>query len=190
MLDKQHSSSTIKVYAAAIAASHAPIAGRSVGRDIAITQYLRGARRMRPCTVPPWDLATVLTLFVPFQSLSLRVLTLKPALLLALASVKRVGDLQALSVNPDCLEFGPLKPRLGYVPKVLSIPFRAQVITLSAFPPPPSLTGSQQSLLCPVRVLRIYIERSASYRSQNSFLLALVTTLKVALLRSREFLGG
>ncbi len=179
MLDKQHSSSTIKVYAAAIAASHAPIAGRSVGRDIAVTQYLRGARRMnppRPRTVPPWDLATVLTLFVPFQSLSLRVPTLKPALLLALASVKRVGDLQALSVNPVCLEFGSLKPRLGYVPKVL--------------PPPPSPRGSQQSLLCPVRVLRIYIERSASYRSQNSFLLALVTTLKVALLRSREFLGG
>ncbi len=157
MLDKQHSSSTIKVYAAAIAASHAPIAGRSVGRDIAVTQYLRGARRMnppRPRTVPPWDLATVLTLFVPFQSLSLRVLSLKPALLLALASVKRVGDLQALSVNPVCLEH------------------------------------SQQSLLCPVRVLRVYIELSASYRSQNSFLLALVTTLKVALLRSREFLGG
>ncbi len=139
ILDKQHSSSTIKVYAAAIAASHAPIAGRSVGRDIAVTQYLRGARRMnppRPRTVPPWDLATVLTLFVPFQSLSLRVLSLKPALLLALASVKRVGDLQALSVNPFCLEFGPPKPRLGYVPKVLSTPFIAQVITLSASPPP------------------------------------------------------
>ncbi len=33
MLDKQRSSSTVKVYAAAIAAFHAPIAGRSVGRD-------------------------------------------------------------------------------------------------------------------------------------------------------------
>ncbi len=33
MLDKQRSSSTIKVYSAAIAAFHAPIAGRSVGRD-------------------------------------------------------------------------------------------------------------------------------------------------------------
>ncbi len=36
-----------------------------------------------------------------------------------LLAVKRVGDLQALSVNPVCLEFGPndskvvLKPRLG-----------------------------------------------------------------------------
>ncbi len=40
MLDKQRSSSTIKVYVAAIAAFHAPIAGRSVGRDSAVIQFL------------------------------------------------------------------------------------------------------------------------------------------------------
>ncbi len=40
MLDKQHSSSTIKVYAAAIAVFHASIAGRSVGRDSAVIQFL------------------------------------------------------------------------------------------------------------------------------------------------------
>ncbi len=34
MLDKQRSSSTIKVYAAAIAAFHTPIAGHSVGREV------------------------------------------------------------------------------------------------------------------------------------------------------------
>ncbi len=86
---------------------------------------LRGARRMnpqRPCTVPPWDLPTVPMalkgpMFEPLQSLSLRVLSVKTSL--------QVGDLQALSINPACLEFGPndskvvLKPRLGYVPKVL-----------------------------------------------------------------------
>ncbi len=117
MLDKQRSSSTIKVYAAAIAAFHAPIAGRSVGRDSAVTQFLRGTWRKnppRPRTVPPWDLPTVMRAlegppFEPLQSSSLRVLCLKTALLLALASVKRVGDLQALSVNPVCLEFGRLQ---------------------------------------------------------------------------------
>ncbi len=57
-----------------------------------------------------------------------------------------------------------LKPRLGYVHKVLSTPFRAQVIELSAFSPP---AGSQESLLCPVRALKIYIERSASYRKSE-----------------------
>ncbi len=81
-----------------------------------------------PRTVPPWDLPTVLKAlkgppFEPLQSTSPRALSLKTALLLALPSVKREGDLQALSINPACLEFGPndskvvLKPRLGYVPR-------------------------------------------------------------------------
>ncbi len=97
-----------------------------------------------------------------------------PRGLLALASVKRVGDLQALSANPACLEFGPndskvvLKPRLGYVPKVLSTPFRAQVIALSVLRPPP--TSSQESLRCPVRALKVYIEHSATYiKSEQLF---------------------
>ncbi len=63
MLDKQSSSSTIKVYAAAIVAFHAPIASRSVGRDSVVIQFLQGARRTNPphpCTVPPWDLLAVL----------------------------------------------------------------------------------------------------------------------------------
>ncbi len=56
--------------------------------------------------------------------------SIQATLLLALASVKRVGDLQVLSVSASCLGFGPndcevvLKPRHGYVPKVLSTPFR------------------------------------------------------------------
>ncbi len=88
-----------------------------------------GSRRNNPPhprTVSPWDLSTVLRAlkgspFEPLQSTSLRALSFKTALLLALASVKRVGDLQASSINPVCLEFGPndskvvLKPRLGYV---------------------------------------------------------------------------
>ncbi len=128
-----------------------------------------------PRTFPPWDLPTVLRAlkgppFEPLQSSSLRVLLLKTALLLALVSVQRVGDLQALSVNPACLEFGPnnskvvLKPRLGYVPKVLSTLFRAQVLELSVLS---LLTGSQESLLGPIRALKVYIERSASYRKSE-----------------------
>ncbi len=176
LLDKGRSHSTLKVFVAAIAAFHAPIAGQSVGRDNSVVRFLKGARRLnppRPLTVPTWDLPTVLRAlkgppFEPLQSTDLRSLSLKTALLLALASVKRVGDLQALSTSPACLEFGPndskvvLKPRHGYVPKVLSTPFRAQVITLSALPP--SEEDQELSLLCPVRALRIYFERSAPFR--------------------------
>ncbi len=176
LLDKGRSHSTLKVFVAAIAAFHAPIAGQSVGRDNSVVRFLKGARRLnppRPLTVPTWDLPTVLRAlkgppFELLQSTNLWSLSLKTALLLALASVKRVGDLQALSISPACLEFGPndskviLKPRHGYVPKVLSTPFRAQVITLSALPP--SEEDRELSLLCPVRALRIYFERSASFR--------------------------
>ncbi len=97
-LDKQRScSSTIKVYVAAIAAFHFPISGQSVGRDSAVTQFLRGARRMnspRPRTVPPWDLPTVLRAlkgppFEPLQSSSLRVLSLKTAVSTGIGQASR-----------------------------------------------------------------------------------------------------
>ncbi|CAM4664548.1 unnamed protein product [Leuciscus chuanchicus] len=61
--------------------------------------------------------------FEPLQSVELKFL------LVALASIKRVGDLQAFSVDEACLEFGPanshviLRPRPGYVPKVPTTPF-------------------------------------------------------------------
>ncbi|XP_057175774.1 uncharacterized protein LOC130545349 [Triplophysa rosa] len=162
LLDKGRSPSTLKVYVAAIAASHAPIAGQGVGKNDLVIRFLKGSRRLRPprpLTVLIWDLPTVLRAlkgpsFEPLQSADLRPLTLKTALLLALASVKCVGDLQALSVSPSCLEFGPdnskvvLKPRHGYVPKVLSTPFRAQVVTLSVLPSSeqdPELNLSSQS---------------------------------------------
>ncbi|KAI2653744.1 ORF V: Enzymatic polyprotein [Labeo rohita] len=67
-----------------------------------------------------------------------------------------------------CLEFGPadshvvLRPRPGYVPKVPTTPFRDQVVTLQAISSQeddPNLT-----LLCPVRALRIYLERTQPFR--------------------------
>ncbi|KAL0146880.1 hypothetical protein M9458_057819 [Cirrhinus mrigala] len=73
--------------------------------------------------------------FEPLQSVKLDTLSLKMALLTALTSVKRVGELQALSVNSSCLEFGPAdshvvrRPRPGYVPKVPTTPFRDQIRT-------------------------------------------------------------
>ncbi len=61
-------------------------------------------------------------------------------LLAALASVKKVGDLQAFLVDDSCLEFRPadshviLRLRPGYVPKVPTTPFRVQVVNLQVLP--------------------------------------------------------
>ncbi|KAL0181751.1 hypothetical protein M9458_024157, partial [Cirrhinus mrigala] len=124
--------STLKVYVAAISPYHAPLGGMPVGKDPLVVRFLRGVLRLRPPTrplVPTWDLAVVLEAlcrppFEPIEGIPVRFLTIKTALLLALTSLKRVGDLQALSVAPSHLEFAPgmtkafLYPRPGYVPKV------------------------------------------------------------------------
>jgi len=68
--------------------------------------------------------------FEPLKSAPEWILTLKVALLLALTSLKQIGNLQALSITESCLDFAPglvkitLRPRPGYVPKVLSTTFR------------------------------------------------------------------
>ncbi|CAM4650934.1 unnamed protein product [Leuciscus chuanchicus] len=93
------------------------------------------------------------------------------ALLLALASIKRVGDLQAFSVDESCLEFAPdfshvvLRPRPGYVPKVPTTPFRDQVVNLQALPPEEA--DPALALLCPVLALRCYIDRTQSFRTSD-----------------------
>ncbi len=144
-----------------------------------VIRFLRGARRLnppRPHLVPSWDLPSVLMAlkeepFEPLQSVEPKFLSLKTVLLTALASVKRVGDLQAFSVDDSCLEFGPadshvvLRPRPGYVPKVPTTPFRDQVVNLQALPREEA--DPAIALLCPVRALRIYVDRTQSFRTSD-----------------------
>ncbi len=148
-LERRLSPSTLKVYVAAIAANHDPVEGKSVGKHDWVVRFLRGARRLnppRPPSIPSWDLSLVLRAlqqgpFEPLQTVEPKFLSMKTLLLLALASIKRVGDLHAFSVDDSCLQFGPadsqiiLRPRPGYVPKVPTTPFRDQVVSLQALPP-------------------------------------------------------
>ncbi len=109
--------------------------------------------------------------FEPLQSADLKILSKKTLLLVALASIKRVGDLQAFSAVELCLEFGPgdghvvLRPRPGYVPKVPTTPFRDQAVSLQALPPEEA--DPAMALLCPVRALRLYINRTQSLRTSD-----------------------
>ncbi len=120
-------SPTLKVYVATIAAYHVPFGGQSLGRDPLVTHFLHGISllfsvyhflhgilRLKPpvhSRVPPWDLAVVLDAlckppFEPLEEVSVLFLTYKTAFLLPISSLKRVGDLKALSVASSCLEFG------------------------------------------------------------------------------------
>ncbi len=112
--------------------------------------------------------------FEPLDSVELKFLSLKTALLTALTSIKRVGDLQAFSVSEECLVFGPayshvvLRPRPGYVPKVPAMPFRDQVVNLQALPS--EKADPALALLCPVRALRIYVNCTWSFKSSEQLL--------------------
>ncbi len=173
--------STMNVYVAAIAAFCSQQGGQSIGRNAMVVSFLKGARRLhppRPPSVPPWDLEVVSRAlsqppFEPLTSVGLKELSLKTTLLLALASAKRIGDLHAFSV--DSIRFGPgdcsvtLRPRMGYVPKSLSTPFKTQTVSLSALSSESTASreADAQTSVCPVRALRIYINRSASFRQSD-----------------------
>ncbi|KAK3554796.1 hypothetical protein QTP70_033490, partial [Hemibagrus guttatus] len=133
-------------------------------------QFLEAGRSAMQ--LPFWDLSVVLEWlleapFEPMESASERFLILKTALLLALASLRRVGHLQALSVTPTCLEFAPgmskaiLHRRVGYVPKVPRM--AGCPVILHAF-----CEQERLYLLCPVRDLRTYVHRLSSWCKSSS----------------------
>ncbi len=176
---------TLRVYVAAIVARR-ELDEIPQGRHRMVSAFMRGVRRLRPVcptAVPSWDLSVVLeglvmAPFEPLESASEGILTLKVTLLLALTSLKRIGDLQALSVSEMCMDFAPglvkvtLRPRPGYIPKVLSTSFRSQVVTLHSFHPSPFASREDEKLhmLCPVRALKLYVDRSKGWRKSSQLL--------------------
>ncbi len=134
----------LKVYVAAVASFRSPQGGQSIGWHALVVSFLKGAKGLhspRPPTVQPWGLEVVFRAlsqppFEPVTAVDLKELSLKTALLLALAAANHIGDLHAFSVYSSCIRFGPgdcivtLRPTPGYVPKSLSTPFRTQTFTV------------------------------------------------------------
>ena len=185
-LESGLAASTIKVYASAISACHEGFARTTVFTHPLVRSFLAGVRRLRPvtrATAPQWDLPLVLNAlcgapFEPLEGASLKWLSVKTALLLALATGKRVSDLRALSIQPGCLVISGdaskavLRPNPAFVPKVVQSAFAARPVELSAFFPPPHANGEEERLhaLCPVRVLAEYIRRTAGTRATSQLL--------------------
>ena len=134
-------------------------------RDLLRSFRLSSAERvLRP---PAWDLSPVLTYFVspafePLSQAAFRTLPLKPLVLLALATAKRVGELQALS---SIVTFVAGDACLSYIPQFVakseslsSIPRSFLVKSLADF----AAGLDIDLLLCPVRALRLYLLRARS----------------------------
>ena len=178
LMDKGLSFSTIKVYLAAISACHVGFDNDTAWKHPLVRRFMLGASRLLQVPksmVPTWDLALVLDSlsrppFEPLEAVELRFLSLKTALLLALVTAKRVSDIHAFSVSEECTQFFDNRTRVvlrtnpAFVPKnqlAGCVP-----VDLVEFCPPPfaSMEDERRHTLCPVRALRIYMDRTATDR--------------------------
>ena len=179
LIDKGRTFATLKVYLAAISACHIGFDGKSVWAHPLVSRFMKGAMsklRVQKSPVPSWDLALVLDSltgapFEPMGQVDMKFVSLKVALLLALVTTKRVSDLHALSVDADCTHFSEgkvtIKPNPFFVPKNPGAP--CAPVVLREFHPPPFDSPEECRLhsLCPVRALRIYIDRSKPARQSD-----------------------
>ncbi|XP_063058120.1 uncharacterized protein LOC134451544 [Engraulis encrasicolus] len=193
LFEKGLAYSTLKVYLSAISACHVGYDGVSPGAHPLANRFLKGARRLRPAvrsTVPSWDLSLVLNAlsqapFEPLQTASIKVLSYKTALLLALVSAKRVSEITALSIHPSCMEFSAdnnnvtLRPNVAFIPKV-SMLYGSCDLQLTSFNPPPFSSQEQERLhyLCPVRALRLYMDKTSSFRRTDQLFVCFATNSK------------
>ena len=174
--EKNLSVSAVKGYRSALA----PVL-RLHGVDIStspeISSLLKSLELDVPSTlrlVPRWDVTLVLRYlqrapFEPLDQASLRLVTLKTVLLLALASSKRASEIHGLSYivsnkrdwSGATLSFlpefvaktqDPARPETA--PRPFEIPALSEILDFS----------DRDRLLCPVRALREYLKRTAGYR--------------------------
>ena len=141
------------------------ISDSAILRDL--MKSFRIERPSIPNRAPPWDLTLVLTYlrssdFEPLSSVSLRQLTVKTLFLVSLATARRVSEIQALSKE---VSFSGNDAYLTFLPE-----FRAKTESeanpLPRFFPLRALNDfvgndPDELLLCPVRALKIYLERTA-----------------------------
>ncbi|XP_073420032.1 uncharacterized protein [Dendrobates tinctorius] len=141
VLNLSLSVNTLKVHVSALGALY----GYNVAGNRWIARFISACERSEPVhipRVPPWDLNPVLEALTrpplePLDSISLKHLSLKTVLLVALTSARRVSDIQALSIEPPfLLTFQDqliLKPDPSYLPKVAGKFHRSQEIHLPSF---------------------------------------------------------
>ena len=127
---------------------------------------------------PPWDINIVLSAlksapFEPLDSCAMKWLTMKTLFLVALGTANRIGEIQALSkVVPHGQDWDSMT--LAFLPE-----FRAKTETADRKVPREfpvkaliNFTDEEEDLLmCPVRAIRTYLERTKSIpdRPRNLF---------------------
>ena len=179
--DKGLSVSAVKGYCSALNSVLA-LKGRDLAASREITTLLRSfARSVNPVELrpPAWDVSLVLQSLTgaPYEPLRMceeRFLAQKTLFLLALASAKRIGELHALSYRVShTRDWGEVSFAFvtGFVAKTQdpsSLAPRFEGFTV------PALTNARKNrngrLLCPVRAVKVYLDRTAPHRPRCELL--------------------
>ena len=165
LYDKGYQQRSINAYRSAIASAHDRIDGVSVGQHPTISRLMAGianARPPQPRYVSTWDISRVLDHIEKKgnnQNLSLKDLTLKTAMLLALTRPSRSADLHGLDIrlsrtSPEGITFLPSKPA-----KQTKAGKTAQEFFFPRF--------EEKQLLCPVATVEQYIQVTEPFRSHG-----------------------
>ena len=181
--DKGLSVSAVKGYSSALNSVLA-LKGRDLASSREITMLLRSFSRsvdpvgLRP---PAWDVALVLQSltgapYEPLRTCEERFLAQKTLFLLALASAKRIGELRALSYRVSHSR-GWAEVSFSFVPGFVaktqdpsSLAPRFEGFTVPALPN--ARKNHNGRLLCPVRAVRCYLDRTAAHRCERLFVTA------------------
>ena len=173
--DKGLSVSAVKGYCSALNSVLA-LKGRDLAASREITTLLRNfARSVNPVELrpPAWDVSLVLQSltgapYEPLRTCEERFLSQKTLFLLALASAKRIGELHALSYRVShTRDWGEVSFAFvtGFVAKTQdpsSLAPRFEGFSV------PALTNARKNrngrLLCPVRAVKVYLDRTAPHR--------------------------
>ena len=173
--DKGLSVSTVKGYCSALNSVLA-LKGRDLASSREITTVLRSFSRLvnpfelRP---PAWDVSLVLQSltgapYEPLRTCEERFLAQKTLFLLALASAKRIGELHALSYRVShTRNWGEVSFAFvtGFVAKTQDPSSLAPRFEGFSVPAPPNARNNRNGrLLCPVRAIRVYLDRTAPHR--------------------------
>ena len=156
---------SLNAYRSAIASMHAPIEGVSIGQHPLVSRLLKGAFQTRP-PLPryqgTWDVSTVLRHIGGHQldqGLTLKLLSLRTVMLLALTRPSRLADLAKLSIKG----YRNTPEGVIFTPAALAKQSRpGREISEFFFP---KFRGNE--CLCPVRSLNLYVERTRTLRGDT-----------------------
>ena len=152
---------TLNVYRSAISTALPPSDGQPIGQHQDVCHVMRGVYHTRPPQPrysQSWNVSAVLNQLQTWganANLPTNLLSWKLVLLLALTRAPRVGELQAL----DCRFMQQLPDGILFQLQSLTKTQRSGGPRTFFFP-----SFSEIELLCPVKCLRAYIERTATFR--------------------------